>query len=177
MKKTKSKSKKRQYFGASKAKPLVERLNNPVAAGDIRDVLTLMSIHEDLRSSRDRSERVRLTGKANDILSNLRFYPLIIVDAKGRWRTLWQAEEHNSTGDSVHRWLELLERGLVSQLKRCGYCRQFFFAKFPHNNYDTVECRDKAAKQDPERQELRRAYERQYYQDKRREQRKSWRKK
>lgn len=157
---------KRQYFGESIAAPLVKWLNNRKAASEHRAVLKLMSIEGELRTSRDLSKRTRLTAKANDVVSGVRFYPLI-ADVKGTWKTLWQTEEYGSTGDYVHRWLELLEKGLLPQLKRCGYkkCRRFFFAKFPHTKFHSIKCRDAEKASDPVWREKRRGWERKHYRD------------
>ena len=150
--------KKRDYFGAGLAAPLIHLLN---AGKQLPRELTETLAR--VRASRDVRVKSALIGKVNMLLMDYKFFPRIESVRGNDVRVGWVPSEPVASANIVSLWLGLAEERLLSKLKQCAVCSKWFFAKFSHNEYDTVKCREKAAKQDAKRREARRKYERDYY--------------
>lgn len=159
-----TKTKNREYFGSSLAEPLCKWLNNSRDSDNRRDVLKLISIAQDWQATRNRHERELLKGRANDILLDFKFNP-VLVDVKGTLRVLWGADEYGTTAEYMRILLELLQKGLLPTLKRCNYekCGKWFFAKFNHNDFHSKKCREAKKKADKNWRTHRKEYEKEYY--------------
>ena len=172
---------KRRYFGEATGKALAAFLNdrtrkraqtettweNPdqvvsQPGADDQVLLRLISLGQRCHASPDPYARNSLKDDANFLLLDLKFNP-VIVAVKGVWTVQW--EPYNSSEGPVRLWLELVDLGLHSRLRRCARrkCRRWYYARFDHTSFHSIKCRDAAAKEDPTRRERRRKYERDYY--------------
>jgi hypothetical protein len=161
---------KRSYHGEAIAAPIVEFVNNPEApAANRKLVLELIAVGQTLLTSRDKGERNDAKQRFNNLVLNVPFNPQIWTVRRGVPVIRYEAQEYGSVASYVNLWFELAERKLTGQLKLCEYegCRRLFWARFPHANFHSRECRDAAIKDDPKWREKRRAYEVDYYHRKR----------
>lgn len=159
-----AKPRKNTYFGEYHAKVLLNWLYHPATAEDHRKiVLRLIGLGRGYQDSTNRYAGELVKGEINTILCDLKFYPIVVDIKKGT--VTWEAEEYGGMADAIRSWLELVSRGLLGRLKQCACkkCGKWFFARFAHAFFCSLECRDAAAKEDPVRHENRKEYERKYY--------------
>lgn len=156
------------FYGSDIATPFIRFLNSgeQVPAELTEGVANI-------RRSRDGAVRKLRIGKLNAFLIAHRFlFAPVIEDVtpsgavRFGWCPVGQEHTHQMQANLVSMWLEVAQEGLLSKIKLCANpkCGKWFFAKFPHHTCCTLKCRDAAAKQDTDRRERRRAYERKYYQ-------------
>ena len=167
---------KREYFGEDIAADLIAELNQ----GE-KLPLKLNEMLSRIHGERDRDVRLQAINKMNWFLAGYPFTPAVTTAEEFTWvpgyisRADGTVIDGNRSPYLVNLWLKAQSLGVLSKIKQCEVCSKWFFAKFSHANYDTVECRDIARDKDPERKKDRKRYQREYYQRRLKQARKSWR--
>lgn len=169
---------KREYFGADVAADLVVELNRGEQLP-----LKLNEMLSQIRSGREGREVA--INEMNYFLAGYAFIPSVTditsTSVEFDWLPGYVRRVDGTIIDGdrspylVNLWLKAARLGVLPRIRQCTVCSRWYFAKFSHSRYDTVECRNKAIMHDDERHEDKKAYERRYYKRRLRRARKSWR--
>ncbi len=156
----KIKSRVHTFHGEEIAAPLVRWLN--AGGGKLPGVVELIEIAERHHRTENPKLRALLLAKANAVLLDYRFAP-VIDHLNDRWEIEWHDAGKGGVGaqaSAILLLLDLAEAGLARSVRRCEKddCQQFFFARFDHQKFHSDKCRTAALASDPGRREARRHY-------------------
>jgi hypothetical protein len=135
-----------------------ERVGRPLRALAIPDKLKSRFLKNGF-ADRYRQE---VADDINGLLSQYRLTPRLLGSVNDRcWTVDWQSANKRVKPQEAAALLSLLglaSQGLLSRIRQCANCRQWFFARFEHKKFDSKRCQQEAFRSKPERREKRRQY-------------------
>jgi hypothetical protein len=183
---------RRTYGGEEQTEFLIEYLNEspiPTMIGILRDVQRLSELGKQathkypgevaFRNPQQEAEYDMLWKRIHAEFEKFHFYPRLTRQKGNRWETAW-AHVHipPAKGRPFHPDLPYpipdamafraivltAERGFLHRVRQCTQCRNWFYARFKHQEYCRTECQQKHYKASDEWKEHRREYMRGYRQ-------------
>lgn len=176
----------REYSGQEEAKPLLEWLNKPakdLGRQRVREILEIFThlqkgwtverttdkvhayyVGQDHRKSIARLER---------LLRNYKYFPMLFplgTFSQSHWFPVrrgikyargWEVDYDDS--NAVLDLAQLADEDLLIRMKKCT-CGLWMFARFSHQRFCSVKCREKEFRSSPEWKAYRRKKAREYYQ-------------
>jgi hypothetical protein len=175
----------REYSGQEEAKPLLAWLNNPRKDHGRERVREILEIFKYLQKGWrvDRTEdsvrayyvgedHTRSLERLQVLLQEYKYYPMFFplgsitgshwypVPRGNKYSHGWAVEYDDS--NAVFDLADLADAELLNRVKRCR-CGRWIFAKFSHQRFCSVQCREKEFRSSPEWKEYRRKKAREYY--------------
>jgi hypothetical protein len=175
----------REYSGQHEAEPLLEWLNHPTKDRARQRVREILEIFKHLQKGwtverTENSVRAYYTGKDHErsierlqrLLQEYKYYPMFFplgsitgshwfpVPRGNKYSHGWAVEYDDS--NAIFDLAQLADDELLNRVKKCP-CGQWLFAKFSHQRFCSLQCREKEFRSSPEWKEYRRKKAREYY--------------
>jgi hypothetical protein len=176
----------REYSGQEEAKPLLEWLNQPAKDRGRQRVREILEVFSHLQKgwTVDRSKdsvRAYYTGqdhtksieRLQKLLQEYKYFPMFFplgsisqshwfpVPRGNKYSHGWAIDYDDS--NAVLDMAQLADADLLNRLKKC-ICGRWMFARFSHQRFCSVKCREKEFRSSPEWKAYRRKKAREYYQ-------------
>jgi hypothetical protein len=175
----------REYSGAEVAQPLLDWLNQPQKDRGRQRVREILEIFKHLQKgwTVERTEdKVHAYYKGEDhtrslerlqkLLREYKYYPMFFPLGSitgSHWYPVPQVKKYShgwgvnyDDSNAIFDLADLADTELLNRLKECR-CGRWIFAKFSHQRFCSVQCREKEFRSSPEWKEYRRKKARGYY--------------
>jgi len=178
---------RREYSGEDQCRRLLEWLNDPASQPNRNTVLAILDTYFELKrgwevtrgpdESRatyrgNQKEKEHLHHKLESLCHRYMYHPYFYpcgffvrstwLPAKGRRGGAGARLRYYDDSSAVLDISAIADLGLIDRLKKCT-CGKWLFAKFEHQRFCSVKCREKAFRSDPTEKAKRREWARRYY--------------
>jgi hypothetical protein len=95
----------------------------------------------------------KIDSTLREVLCAARFAiaPVLVEATIDQWRLDWRPIHFKKRGPAlaIQKFLDLASEGLLGHLRQCAWCKQWFFARFSHQRFDSNDCQLADFRSDP----------------------------
>jgi hypothetical protein len=176
----------REYSGQDEAMPLLEWLNEPTKDRGRRRVQEILEIFihlqkgwtvertkDSVRAYYVGEDHTKSLNRLGKLLREYKYYPMMFplgsitgshwfpVPKGNKYTHGWAIDYDDA--NAVFDLAQLADDELLKRVKKC-HCGRWLFARFSHQRFCSVECREKEFRSSPQWKAYRRKKAREYYQ-------------